>query len=105
MEHLQHDVEEQDQDQEHGVYGGEIPDEGEMDADVEMSRPDDEDPNSKVLFLLVFIVYLCNSSFYFLCLLVCFRLSCYLTWLFLQFLEFERNFCFEFVSVNRIWRI
>lgn len=49
MEHLQHDVEEQDQEQEHGVYGGEIPDEGEMDADVEMSRPDDEDPNSKDL--------------------------------------------------------
>ncbi|KAL5724113.1 Polyadenylate-binding protein 1 [Ranunculus cassubicifolius] len=34
---------------EHEVYGGEIPDEGEMDADIEMSSraDDDEDPNSK----------------------------------------------------------
>lgn len=34
---------------EHEVYGGEIPDEGELDADVDMSSraDDDEDPNSK----------------------------------------------------------
>ncbi|CAI9295818.1 unnamed protein product [Lactuca saligna] len=43
---------EQDQDQEHEVYGGDIPDEGEMDADVEMSRNEtegDENNNSKDL--------------------------------------------------------
>lgn len=35
---------------EHQVYGGDIPDEGEMDADVDMSRADEEaDPNSKNL--------------------------------------------------------
>ncbi|XP_057509552.1 polyadenylate-binding protein 1-like [Actinidia eriantha] len=37
------------QEQEHEVYGGEIPDEGEMDADVDMSRADDDDSNSKDL--------------------------------------------------------
>ncbi|KAF9625418.1 hypothetical protein IFM89_022576 [Coptis chinensis] len=40
-----------EQENEHEVYGGEIPDEGEMDADVEMSSRaedgDDDDPNSK----------------------------------------------------------
>uniref|UniRef100_A0A5B6YSY0 Putative polyadenylate-binding protein 1 n=1 Tax=Davidia involucrata TaxID=16924 RepID=A0A5B6YSY0_DAVIN len=35
--------------EEHEVYGGEIPDEGEMDADVEMSRAEEEDPNAKDL--------------------------------------------------------
>lgn len=44
MEH-----QDQDQEHEHEVYGGEIPDEGEMDADVDMSRADDEDPSSKDL--------------------------------------------------------
>jgi polyadenylate-binding protein 2 len=47
-------MEQQHEEQEHEVYGGEIPDEGEMDADVEMStRVEDEDlqdPNSKVPF-------------------------------------------------------
>lgn len=38
-----------EQEQEHEVYGGEIPDEGEMDADVDMTRAEDEDPNSKDL--------------------------------------------------------
>ncbi|XP_062163912.1 uncharacterized protein LOC133870726 isoform X2 [Alnus glutinosa] len=46
-------MEQQHEEQEHEVYGGEIPDEGEMDADVEMSsRVEDEDlqdPNSKEL--------------------------------------------------------
>ncbi|XP_059461564.1 polyadenylate-binding protein 2-like [Corylus avellana] len=46
-------MEQQHEEQEHEVYGGEIPDEGEMDADVEMStRVDEEDlqdPNSKEL--------------------------------------------------------
>lgn len=32
-----------EQDQEHEVYGGEIPDEGEMDTDFEMSRDEAED--------------------------------------------------------------
>ncbi|KAK9293038.1 hypothetical protein L1049_021022 [Liquidambar formosana] len=46
----QHHLEQQDQEeQEHEVYGGEIPDEGEMDADVEMSRAEEEDANSKDL--------------------------------------------------------
>ncbi|XP_052184388.1 polyadenylate-binding protein 2 [Diospyros lotus] len=41
---------EQDQEQEHEVYGGEIPDEAEMDADVDMSRAEEEeDPNAKDL--------------------------------------------------------
>ncbi|KVI04510.1 hypothetical protein Ccrd_017170, partial [Cynara cardunculus var. scolymus] len=43
---------EQDQEQEHEVYGGDIPDEGEMDADVEMSRNEtegDDNNNSKDL--------------------------------------------------------
>ncbi|KAI3517529.1 hypothetical protein L1887_16744 [Cichorium endivia] len=43
---------EQDQEQEHEVYGGDIPDEGEMDADVEMSRNEtegDENNSSKDL--------------------------------------------------------
>ncbi|CAL5322872.1 unnamed protein product [Camellia sinensis] len=35
--------------QEHEVYGGDIPDEGEMDADVDMSRAEDDDLNSKDL--------------------------------------------------------
>ncbi|XP_038685183.1 polyadenylate-binding protein 2 [Tripterygium wilfordii] len=43
----------EDQEQEHEVYGGEIPDEGEMDADVDMSYRSEEhegnDPNSKDL--------------------------------------------------------
>ncbi|KAJ6339417.1 hypothetical protein OIU77_007393 [Salix suchowensis] len=50
MEHL-HDHEEDEH--EHEVYGGEIPDEGEMDADVDMSSRAEEDeyqePNSKDL--------------------------------------------------------
>ncbi|GFZ15142.1 polyadenylate-binding protein 1 [Actinidia rufa] len=41
-------MEHQEQDQEHEVYGGEIPD-GDMDADVEMSRAEEDDPNSKDL--------------------------------------------------------
>ncbi|RZC69261.1 hypothetical protein C5167_032356 [Papaver somniferum] len=46
--HEDHEHEEHEQG-EHEVYGGEIPDEGEMDADIEMSRVDDDDndPNSK----------------------------------------------------------
>ncbi|XP_042495576.1 polyadenylate-binding protein 2-like [Macadamia integrifolia] len=44
----QHQQEQNEQDQEHDVYGGEIPDEGEMEADVEMSGAEnEEDPNSK----------------------------------------------------------
>ena len=46
-------MEQQHEEQEHEVYGGEIPDEGEMDADVDMTRADEEDlqdPNSKVPF-------------------------------------------------------
>lgn len=47
-------MEQQHDEQEHEVYGGEIPDEGEMDADVEMSSRAEEDelqdPNSKVCF-------------------------------------------------------
>ncbi|KAL9994222.1 hypothetical protein Hdeb2414_s0941g00964521 [Helianthus debilis subsp. tardiflorus] len=42
----------QDQDQEHEVYGGDIPDEAEMDADIEMSRSEmeaDENNSSKDL--------------------------------------------------------
>ncbi|XP_071686272.1 polyadenylate-binding protein 1-like [Rutidosis leptorrhynchoides] len=45
-------MEQTDQDQEHEVYGGDIPDESEMDADIEMSRNDtevDENNNSKEL--------------------------------------------------------
>ncbi|THG09900.1 hypothetical protein TEA_008719 [Camellia sinensis var. sinensis] len=42
-------MEHQEQEQEHDVYGGEIPDEGEMDADVEMSRAEEEESNSKDL--------------------------------------------------------
>ncbi|PSS32457.1 Polyadenylate-binding protein [Actinidia chinensis var. chinensis] len=41
-------MEHQEQEHEDEVYGGEIPDEGEMDADVDMSRADD-DSNSKDL--------------------------------------------------------
>lgn len=46
------DMEQQEHEHEHEVYGGEIPDEGEMDAEAEdvdmVSRPeDDSDPNSK----------------------------------------------------------
>lgn len=52
-------MEQQHEEQEHEVYGGEIPDEGEMDADVEMStRVDEEDlqdPNSKVPFPSIYI--------------------------------------------------
>ncbi|GMP69764.1 hypothetical protein CsSME_00028899 [Camellia sinensis var. sinensis] len=39
----------QEQEKEHDVYGGEIPDEGEMDANVEMSRAEEEESNSKDL--------------------------------------------------------
>ncbi|KAK4572453.1 hypothetical protein ACB098_12G103700 [Castanea mollissima] len=57
MEH-EHDPEEHEHEHEHEVYGGEIPDEGEMDADVDMSaggdyelqeQEDGPDPNSKDL--------------------------------------------------------
>lgn len=49
------------EEQEHEVYGGDIPDEGEMDPDVDMSRPEDDDPNSKVslslsISILIFVV-------------------------------------------------
>lgn len=48
-----------EQDQEHEVYGGEIPDEGEMDAEVDMSARHEEDeyadPNSKVSQLTQFV--------------------------------------------------
>ncbi|XP_059627830.1 polyadenylate-binding protein 1-like isoform X2 [Cornus florida] len=37
------------EEQEHEVYGADIPDEGEMDADVDMSRVEEESPNSKDL--------------------------------------------------------
>ncbi|XP_052197172.1 polyadenylate-binding protein 3-like [Diospyros lotus] len=41
---------EQDQEQEHKMYGGEIPEEAEMDANVDMSRAEEEeDPNAKDL--------------------------------------------------------
>jgi polyadenylate-binding protein 2 len=43
------EMEHREQEQEHEVYGGEIPDEGEMDADVDMSRTEEDDPNSKDL--------------------------------------------------------
>ncbi|GFY83553.1 polyadenylate-binding protein 1 [Actinidia rufa] len=42
-------MEHQEQEHEDEVYGGGIPDEGEMDADVDMSRADDDDSNSKDL--------------------------------------------------------
>ncbi|XP_058184152.1 polyadenylate-binding protein 1-like [Rhododendron vialii] len=42
-------MEHPEQEQEHEVYGGEIPDEGEMDADVEMSRAEEDDTNTKDL--------------------------------------------------------
>ncbi|CAK9135088.1 unnamed protein product [Ilex paraguariensis] len=43
-------MEHQELKQEHEAYGGEIPDEGDMDTDVEMSsRVEDEDSNSKDL--------------------------------------------------------
>ncbi|KAK2996176.1 hypothetical protein RJ639_029442 [Escallonia herrerae] len=42
-------MEHHEQEQEHEVYGGEIPDEGEMDADVEMSRAEDDDTSTKDL--------------------------------------------------------
>ncbi|KAI8029875.1 Polyadenylate-binding protein 2 [Camellia lanceoleosa] len=42
-------MEHQEQEQEHEVYGADIPDEGEMDADVDMSRAEDDDLNSKDL--------------------------------------------------------
>ncbi|KAK6936462.1 RNA recognition motif domain [Dillenia turbinata] len=42
-------MEHQEQEQEHEVYGGEIPDEGYMDADVEMSAGGEDVPNSKDL--------------------------------------------------------
>ncbi|KAI7725270.1 hypothetical protein M8C21_026068 [Ambrosia artemisiifolia] len=41
-----------EQDQEHEVYGGDIPEDGEMDTDIEMSKTDtenDENPNNKDL--------------------------------------------------------
>ncbi|CAM8999294.1 unnamed protein product [Rhodiola kirilowii] len=39
-----------EEEQEHEVYGGEIPDEGEMDGDVDMSRAvEEEDLNAKEL--------------------------------------------------------
>lgn len=31
-----------EEEEEHEVYGGEIPDEGDMDADVDMARPDED---------------------------------------------------------------
>ncbi|KAM7499485.1 hypothetical protein LguiA_023899 [Lonicera macranthoides] len=42
-------MEHQEQEQEHEVYGGEIPDEGEMEADVDMSRAEDDDDEHKDL--------------------------------------------------------
>jgi len=52
-----HDHEEDEH--EHEVYGGEIPDEGEMDADADMSSRAEEDeyqdPNSKVSSILIII--------------------------------------------------
>ncbi|KAJ6358569.1 hypothetical protein OIU76_000309 [Salix suchowensis] len=52
MDH-HHDHEEDEHEHEHEVYGGEIPDEGEMDADIDMSSRAEEDeyqdPNSKDL--------------------------------------------------------
>ncbi|XP_059666894.1 polyadenylate-binding protein 1-like isoform X2 [Cornus florida] len=42
-------MEHHEQEQEHEVYGGEIPDEGEMDADIDMSTAPEDDPNSKDL--------------------------------------------------------
>ncbi|XP_043717078.1 polyadenylate-binding protein 2-like [Telopea speciosissima] len=50
MEQLyqQQEQEHNEQEHEHEVYGGEIPDEGEMEADVDMSVADnEEDPNAK----------------------------------------------------------
>uniref|UniRef100_A0A5B6ZBI8 Putative eukaryotic peptide chain release factor GTP-binding subunit ERF3A n=1 Tax=Davidia involucrata TaxID=16924 RepID=A0A5B6ZBI8_DAVIN len=44
MEH-----QEQEQEQEHEVFDGEIPDEGEMEADVEMFRAEEDHPNPKDL--------------------------------------------------------
>ncbi|KAJ6889126.1 hypothetical protein NC652_030050 [Populus alba x Populus x berolinensis] len=54
MDHLHdHEEDEHEHEHEHEVYGGEIPDEGEMDADVDMSSRAEEDeyqdPNSKDL--------------------------------------------------------
>jgi len=69
MDHL-HDHEEDEH--EHEVYGGEIPDEGEMDADVDMSSRAEEDeyqdPNSKVcsIWTIIAICLWNTSSFFFL---------------------------------------
>ncbi|KAB5532244.1 hypothetical protein DKX38_018914 [Salix brachista] len=54
MDHLHdHEEDEHEHEHEHEVYGGEIPDEGEMDADIDMSSRAEEDeyqdPNSKDL--------------------------------------------------------
>ncbi|CAL5403717.1 unnamed protein product [Camellia sinensis] len=42
-------MEHQEQEQKHEVYRGDIPDEGEMDADVDMYSAEDDDFNSKDL--------------------------------------------------------
>ena len=72
MDHLhdhEEDEHEHEHEHEHEVYGGEIPDEGEMDADVDMSSRAEEDeyqdPNSKVCLIWT-IIALClwNTSFF-----------------------------------------
>lgn len=51
-----------DQQQEHEVYGGEIPDGGEMEADIDIGREEEyddaENPNTKEVFFNVFSVTL-----------------------------------------------
>lgn len=53
---MEHHEEEQ-LEHEDEAYGGEIPDEGEMDADVEMSRIEEEEHDSKVWFSVLIYLY------------------------------------------------
>lgn len=63
---------EDEQDQEHEVYGGEIPDEGEMDADVDMSRTEEDENSSKVCLSLSRFIYssLCMRVYIYICMYV-----------------------------------
>lgn len=55
--------------EEHEVYGGEIPDEGEMEgdnADVDMANPDDDAVKVRVSFLFFSFFFLGGSGWFFL---------------------------------------
>lgn len=55
--------------EEHEVYGGEIPDEGEMEgdnADVDMANPDDDAVKVRVSFLFFFFGVFGGSGWFFL---------------------------------------